>query len=179
MIVQPDLFMRNDQPILGEDYVDLSQITFDIEPTSRREQAQKLQLEYLRGLPKGLFSVYKTGGYHPLVDQYPDPIYPYIWNNEKDRLLPMMTSLPYPMVNLPSRYITNTEYRSKKVGSVLTLVHRLLGYCFLPNDEPNVKKNLDHINEDKYDYRLENLQWVTASENMAKRSKHKGWKNAK
>ena len=39
------------------------------------------------------------------------------------------------------------------------LVHRLLGLTFIPNDNPETKTTIDHINQIKTDNRLENLQW--------------------
>tara|TARA_R110000796_G_scaffold242742_1_gene364997 strand:- start:77 stop:553 length:477 start_codon:yes stop_codon:yes gene_type:complete len=42
-------------------------------------------------------------------------------------------------------------------------VHRLVGEAFIPN--PDNKPELDHINQDKSDNRIENLRWVTSSEN--------------
>lgn len=42
-------------------------------------------------------------------------------------------------------------------------IHRLLGELFIPN--PENKPEIDHINTDKSDFRLENLRWVTREEN--------------
>ena len=44
-----------------------------------------------------------------------------------------------------------------------TSIHRLLGKIFIPN--PENKPCIDHINRNKQDNRLENLRWVTISEN--------------
>lgn len=44
------------------------------------------------------------------------------------------------------------------------LVHRLVAQTFIPN--PNNLPQVHHINENKKDNRIENLEWVTCLENL-------------
>ncbi len=43
-------------------------------------------------------------------------------------------------------------------------MHRLVALCFIANDDPN-KTIVDHINGNRCDYKIENLQWATPKEN--------------
>lgn len=43
-------------------------------------------------------------------------------------------------------------------------IHRLVANAFIPNEDN--KLELDHINGNKKDNRVENLRWVTRVENM-------------
>ena len=48
--------------------------------------------------------------------------------------------------------------------------HRLLAIAFIPN--PENKPEIDHINRNKLDNRIENLRWVSHAENQQNQSIH-------
>lgn len=72
----------------------------------------------------------------------------------KERIMKIYvpTSNDYAAISL----IKNGEYRRIKV-------HRLIAKQFVPN--PENKEQINHKNGNKRDYRIENLEWVTKSEN--------------
>ena len=54
------------------------------------------------------------------------------------------------------------------------LKHVIIAKQFITNDDPDKKTQVDHINHNKSDYHIENLRWVSASENQMNRSKANG-----
>lgn len=40
-------------------------------------------------------------------------------------------------------------------------MHRLMAIYFIPNDDPLIKREINHKNKDITDYRIKNLEWCT------------------
>lgn len=79
-----------------------------------------------------------------------------VWSAKNGLLKTPLNNCGYPTLNLCKNGI-----RFK------WLVHRLMMVAFMPN--PEKKKEVNHINGIRNDNRLENLEWVTSSENKIHR----------
>lgn len=81
-------------------------------------------------------------------------------------------SIRYPGVRIIKPVVHEGYYRwclSKNHRLSSRLLHRLVAQAFIPN--PENKATVNHINGNKTDNRVENLEWMTFVENV----KH-GWK---
>lgn len=47
-------------------------------------------------------------------------------------------------------------------------IHRIVAKVFIYNNEPTVQKEVDHINNLKFDNRVSNLQWISKNNNISK-----------
>lgn len=52
--------------------------------------------------------------------------------------------------------------------------HVIIAKQFIPNDDPELKSQVDHKNRNKADYHLDNLRWVSQSENQKNKESYKG-----
>lgn len=76
--------------------------------------------------------------------------------------------------------INTNGYLSVKMGGKLESIHRLVGELFIP--KPHNKKEINHIDGNKHNNKVENLEWVSSSENIHHKihqlgKDHRGSKN--
>jgi hypothetical protein len=57
-------------------------------------------------------------------------------------------------------------YRAVKINGKLQYFHRVVALAFCPNDDPETKIEVDHLDMDPSNCLPENLEWVTHAENV-------------
>ena len=100
-----------------------------------------------------------------------------------------------PLKNFENTYEINTAYpynirkiatgrilREKEHGGYIRISlnakdymkHCIIAKQFIPNNDPKNKIQIDHINHDKLDNHIENLRWITVSDNLRNRTRANG-----
>lgn len=62
-------------------------------------------------------------------------------------------------------------YMKLNLKNKLCYKHRIIALQFIPNDDPENKTQVDHINKIKDDNHIENLRWITPTQNNRNRSR--------
>ena len=68
----------------------------------------------------------------------------------------------YPCYNLENNF-GSKEYQNQRRA----YCHRIFAMAFIKCPSLSLTYTVDHINEDKLDYSIQNLRWVSATDNMS------------
>ena len=159
---QLDFFRSIERYESDQDTFDVSKIHNELEPDTIQKEAFVRNISRINALPSDTYIMHKTGSLHRDHKNYPESSYPYLYDySQNAQVAVLLTRGAYPALCIPTRF---TDYRPLTVQ-----FHRLIALCFLPNDEPQAKICVDHIDGDKLNYNLSNLEWVTNSENQRRR----------
>lgn len=70
--------------------------------------------------------------------------------------------------------ITRDGYHNLTLNNKTYWVHKIVAIQWIENDDPEHKIQVDHINHIPDDNRLENLRWITPSDNQKNTTRHNG-----
>ena len=136
------------QIILERERVDLSTLRSD-----------KFRKNNFNLLCKGVYFIYKTGGVNPFMKDK-GSIFPFIKNDVTGKIIKLV-----PLQNKKDSAYPFTFINSNKFGNLKLNMHKTVALAFLPNDNPDQKTIVDHLDGNHFNYLPENLEWVTPSEN--------------
>ena len=110
-------------------------------------------------LPKDKYFLFKSGGINKYMEEKGNS-FPYIQNKKTGKIYTagVSESISYPKVSI-------TEEIDGKIIGFYIAIHRIVAEAFIENDMPELKTLVDHKDGNRFDYRVQNLRWVTASQN--------------
>jgi len=141
---QLNLFPEFDikQEIIKGDALDVSAVDIFFQGDTNMHKNANTTIGYLKTLPPNTYIAFKKDG----------DGFPYLKNQKTGRIIKARTSRGvYPAINLP---------RSR---NMTVYCHRLFAILFLKNPDTKFYTEVNHSDEDKLNFRLENLEWITPS----------------
>ena len=72
-----------------------------------------------------------------------------------------------------SEWFDQKGYVKLKMNQKAYMKHRIIAEQFIENDDPN-KNQVDHINHNRSDNRIDNLRWISNRDNCKNKSRHRG-----
>ena len=135
--------------IKDKDYIDLSEIKPVVKDNSL--------INELSSLPKGKYFLFKSGGNNKHMPDLPNA-FPYLQNVETGTVYSptISESFSYPC------HIVHEKINGEKKAFYVPL-HRTVAQAFIINDNPELKKIVDHKDGNRLDYRVGNLRWAIRS----------------
>lgn len=83
----------------------------------------------------------------------------------------ILNQYPFTIRRIDNHYVVKEKinksngYVSVNLNANKIAKHRIIAKQFISNDDPENKTQIDHINKDRTDYHIENLRWVSSSQN--------------
>lgn len=91
----------------------------------------------------------------------------------------IMTSEPYCIRKISNKKIVKESFRNNKNRYISLMLnkqpkfkHRIVAEHFVPNDDPENKKLVDHIDQNPHNNSPSNLRWVSIKENSMNKKTH-------
>ena len=70
--------------------------------------------------------------------------------------------------------VNNEGYIYCNLNCIQYKKHRIIGLQFIPNEDPEHKTIIDHVDHNRANNHIDNLRWCSSSENNKNRASHRG-----
>jgi len=157
--------------LINENGVDASTIPLldflskDTSKSRKQRTAKTEKMKRLSSLEKGKFMIFPSGGEHP-EKKY----------KGLGKVFPFIRHTKYPEGHEWERVSVRTsrnQYPCLTLGGIDLLAHEIFAMAFIENKHPDIFWMIDHEDEDKMNYRITNLSWVTQGYNQEKAMRRK------
>jgi hypothetical protein len=149
--------------IISGDAIDISTINIFFEGEKEIHRKSNVMVDKLKSLAPNKFYAFKSG----------ENGYPYVKNIDTGTIY---------SINSPKTHgaRSRNQYPCVGIPSVTVACHRLFALLFIENPNTELYTEVNHIDEDTENYRLENLEWITIAEHRRRhgrkrKTKDKSW----
>ena len=128
------------------DYIDIT----DVKMVKHKNRTHDYSM-----LPKNKYYLFKSGGINKYMEEEGN-CFPYIQNKNTGKIFTagVTESASYPKMTI-------TEEIDGKIVGFYIAIHKIVAEAFIENDMPKLKTLVDHKDGNRFDYRVQNLRWVT------------------
>ena len=132
-------------------------IKVDVYEVKHPRLSQKYGLRYPETFTKGRYILHSTGAINIYLQKY-GPIFPYILDTNNNKAL-----TPH-LIGDGVEYMCWNVCAGPNKPSRKMRCHTLCGAAFLINNNPEVLRIVDHIDQDKKNFSIKNLRWLSDSD---------------
>jgi hypothetical protein len=130
--------------VIKGDRMDVADINVTFNGDKEIHRKSNRMVDKLRVLPRDTYFLFKKG----------EDGFPYVKNVKTGKIL--------------SKNTTRNQYPCLSIKGVAIACHRLFALAFIENDDTRNKTEVDHTDENKANYKLNNLSWMTSGKNSSK-----------
>lgn len=159
------LFQEEHTVLINENGIDISKIpplnfvSKDPRKSFKQRENKTKKTKRLPFIEENKYIAYPTGGEHPL-EKYKKlgNVFPFILNTKKNKPVKVrLTRNQYPCLGL----------RENK-STIDFMAHEIFALAFVENLCPDILWMVDHLDEDKLNFQINNLKWKTQGDNQKK-----------
>ena len=158
----PDVVLINENGVDASTIPPLDFLSKDASKSRKQRTAKTEKMKRLSSLEKGKFIIFPSGGEHP-AEKY----------KSLGKVFPFIRHTKYPRGHKWERVSVRTsrnQYPCLTLGGIDLLAHEIFAMAFVECLRPDIFWMVDHQDDDKLNFQICNLKWLTQGENQRKAS---------